>query len=64
MKNNLRQILEDKGITQKQLSNMTGIPEYSISRYVSGDVLGEKYLLLVSIAKALDVDIHDIIKED
>lgn len=64
MKNNLKQILENKGITQKQLSNMTGIPEYAISRYVSGDTLGQKYLILISIAKALNVEISDIIRED
>lgn len=64
MKNNLKQLLDDKGLTQKDLSRMTGIPEYAISRYVSGDTLGQKYLLLMAIANALDVQISDIIKED
>lgn len=64
MQNNLRQLLQERNMTQKDLANMTGIPESNISRYITGDALASKYLLLMSIAKALNVEISDIIKED
>lgn len=64
MQNNLKQLLQERNMTQKDLANMTGIPESNISRYITGDALASKYLLLMSIAKALNVEISDIIKED
>lgn len=64
MKSNLRRLLEERGVTQKQLSNMTGIPEATISRYITGRVESQKYLLLLAIASKLGVQVNDIITED
>lgn len=36
-KDNLKEILKDRGITQRQLSEMTGITEATISRYANGE---------------------------
>ncbi len=64
MRNNLKQLLQERNMTQKDLATMTGIPESNISRYVSGDALASKYLILLAIANALNVRVSDIIKED
>ena len=64
MRNNLRQLLQERNMTQKDLAVLTGIPEYAISRYVNTHVLGEKYLLLLTIADALHVTPDDIISKE
>ena len=64
MRNNLRQLLQERNMSQKDLSVITGIPEYAISRYVNSNVLGEKYLLLLAIADALHVTPDDIISKE
>ena len=50
----VKSILEEKKITQKQLSQLSGIAEASICRYLRGD--SEPRLdIIARIAKALDV---------
>lgn len=50
----VKSILDEKKITQKQLSQLSGIAEASICRYLRGD--SEPRLdIVANIAKALDV---------
>lgn len=56
----LGQILETKGMTQRQLADMTGISEAHISRLVAGNRNGKLYVWL-RIAKALDLSLDDLI---
>ena len=64
MRNNLKQLLEERNMTQKDLANMTGLQESTLSRYITGDALGNKYLILLAIADALHVSIDDIISKE
>lgn len=52
----LNQTLQKQNITQKQLSELTGITEQSISRYTNGSRTPGA-LELIKIANALDVSI-------
>lgn len=56
----LGQILETRGMTQRQLADMTGISEAHISRLVAGSRNGKLYVWL-RIAKALDLSLDDLI---
>ena len=55
-KDRLRVAMERKGITQRELSNLTGIPESSISEYRKGKNKAAQRNTY-KIAKALDVNI-------
>ena len=50
----VKSILEEKKITQKQLSQLSGIAEASICRYLRGDC-EPRLDIVANIAKALDV---------
>ena len=60
MKNNIKNILNIKKITQKQLAEMTGITESAICRYVKQERMpcGEN---LLKIAEALDVEANELL---
>ena len=56
---NLKAELKDACMSQKELSEWTGISESTISKYIHGELMpGIKNL--VNIAVALDVDITDL----
>lgn len=50
----LMEILRERGITQTQLSNMSGVPQGSISRFDKNSRHESSHLF--SIAKALEVN--------
>lgn len=52
----LKQMLTIKGMTQKELSEATGIPRMSISRYITGDV-APNFPKVDKIAKVLNCSV-------
>ena len=60
MRNNLKKLLTDKNMTQKELSEITGITESAISRYTKENRIprGDN---LIKIARALNVQMEDIL---
>jgi transcriptional regulator with XRE-family HTH domain len=59
----IKQILKEKNISQKQLSEITGITESAISRYIKGDRV-PRGANLVKISKALETTTDDLLKDD
>lgn len=60
---NIRKIRKEKGITQKKLSELTGIAEITIRQYEAGKYK-PKVEQVEKLAKALDVTPFDIIGEN
>lgn len=58
-KNNIRELLEKKGITQKELANLIGVTETAMSRYVNGNRI-PKATTCIKIAKALDCTVEEL----
>ena len=59
----IKEMLDQKGITQKELSEKTGITEPAISHYVKGDRV-PRGANLVKIAKALGTTADDLLSGD
>jgi transcriptional regulator with XRE-family HTH domain len=59
MKNNLKVVLFLQKKTQRDLANMTGITESAISKYINNN-RQPRYLNMLKIAKALNLDVKDI----
>lgn len=57
---NIRDMLEEAGITQNELSEETGISRSTISHYINGDKL-PNVNNLINIAYALDCEITDLL---
>ncbi|WP_068500515.1 helix-turn-helix domain-containing protein [Paenibacillus kribbensis] len=59
----LKEVLKTKGITQKNLEAMTGIPQSRISTLCSGNRQEVNLLMLEKIAHALEItDLSEIIQ--
>ncbi|SHH54202.1 Helix-turn-helix [Caloranaerobacter azorensis DSM 13643] len=58
----IRYFRNKRGITQVQLADMTSIEQTVISRYENGKII-PPISKLVIIARALEVDISDLLKE-
>lgn len=63
MTDRIKELLTQKGITQKELSVLTGITESAISHYVKGDRI-PRGANLVKIAKALGTTTDDLLSGD
>lgn len=61
MKNNIKEILKEKNITQKELSEKIGMTEAGLSNAINGSA---SKTTLEKIAKALDTDISELISKD
>lgn len=59
----IKELLDQRGITQKELSKKTGITESAISHYVKGDRV-PRGANLVKIAKALGTTADDLLSGD
>lgn len=59
----IKELLQIRGITQKELADMTGITESSISHYVKGDRV-PRGANLFKIAKALNTTTDELLKGD
>jgi transcriptional regulator with XRE-family HTH domain len=58
VKPKLLSVLKERGITQMQLSEMSGVPQASISRFDRNDRHADVHVF--AIAKALDVRVEDL----
>jgi transcriptional regulator with XRE-family HTH domain len=54
----LMAVLKERGLTQMQLSEMSGVPQGSISRFDRNDRHADAHVF--AIAKALDVKVEDL----
>lgn len=61
--NNLRDVLEDCWMTQKELSEETGISESTISRYVRGEMM-PTFKNIVNIKYALNCEWDELVDFD
>lgn len=59
----MKEMLYEKNISQKQLSEMTGITESAISHYIKGDRV-PRGTNLIKIAKALGTTADDLLSGD
>lgn len=59
----VRQLISERNITQKQLSQLSGITESSISRYLHGSQK-PKIDIVVNIAKALHIETEFLLNDD
>ena len=59
-KANILDIMYQKGITQKDISLISGISEVMLSRYINGDMIPSFYKIY-KIADALECSIDDLI---
>jgi transcriptional regulator with XRE-family HTH domain len=60
---NLRKLMKERGIDNKQLSNMTGIPLSSIDR-ILGEISSPNRAAMEKISEALDVPIDSLIGKE
>ena len=58
-KNNIGELLEKKGITQRDLADLIGTTEVSVSRYVNSDRI-PKCTTCIQIAKVLDCKVEEL----
>lgn len=58
VKPRLNTLLKERGITQQQLSDMTAVPQGSISRFDKNERHVDWHLF--AIARALDVNVEDL----
>jgi len=63
MTNRIKELLEMQGISQKALSDMTGITESAISRYVKGERV-PRGANLIKLADALGTTADDLLDSD
>lgn len=59
----VKDLMASKGINQKQLSQLSGITEASVSRYLKGD-REARLDIIVNFAKALDVTTEYLLNDD
>lgn len=59
----VKQLMEAKGITQKKLSQLSGITEASVSRYLKG-CRTARLDIIVNFARALDVTAEYLLNDD
>ena len=59
----IKEMLGNKGISQKKLSEMTGITESAISHYIKGDRV-PRGANLIKIARALGTTADDLLRDD
>lgn len=62
-KERVKTLMERDGISQKELANLSGISEASVSRYLSGD-LKPRMDILTNIAKVFNVTTSYLVGED
>lgn len=59
----VKQLMESNGISQKKLSQLSGITEASVSRYLKGERKA-RIDIIVNFAKALNVTTEYLLNED
>ncbi len=61
-KDKVRFLMDEKNISQKKLSELSGITESSVCRYLKGDRT-PRIDIVVNFAKALDVEVDYLLDE-
>lgn len=63
---NLQRIRTEKGLTQKQLAELSGVQKRMVEHYEQGtrSINGAAGITLYRIAEALDCDIKDLLEFD
>ncbi len=59
----VKQLMADKGINQKKLSQLSGITEASVSRYLNGE-RSARLDIIINFAKALNVTTEYLLNDD
>lgn len=59
----VKELMKEKRINQKELAQLSGITESSVSRYLKGNRT-PRIDIIVNFAKALNVDIEYLMDED
>ena len=59
----IKELLQEKNITQKQLAEYTGITESAVSHYIKGDRV-PRGMILAKIAKTLGTTADDLLEGD
>ncbi len=64
-KSRLKYFREDKGMTQQELSEKSGVNLRSIQNYEQGfkDINGAKVVTVLQLAEALGCDVYEIIND-
>ena len=57
----IKELREDKGISQYRLAELTGINRSTINRYENGSIQKISFDNLIKICEALEIDIKEII---
>ena len=57
----IKELREDKGISQYRLAEITGINRSTINRYENGSIQKISFDNLLKICEALEIDIKEII---
>ncbi len=60
---NLKSIMDEYGISQKELSELTGISRPMISKYISGDFI-PTLKNIINIAYILECDLTELVDAD
>lgn len=58
---NLKKIREDKEITQKELSKMSGVSYSTLTKLESGVIKNPSFMVITKIIKALDLRVDELI---
>ncbi len=61
MENKIKEVIKEKGISQKELAKMIGMTEPGISNAINGSATRET---IKKVADALKVDVKDLIVEE
>ena len=56
---NIKDILDEKGMSQRELADKVGITEVSLSRYINGNRV-PKAPIALNIARVLGVDVNEL----
>lgn len=59
----VKEAMDEKGINQKKLSELSGITEPSVSRYLKGERT-PRIDIITSFARVLNLDINDLLDTD
>jgi transcriptional regulator with XRE-family HTH domain len=63
IKENLRNAREQKGMTQEELEQLSGISQSMISALENGKIPNPTIGTVRALSQALDIDINELVKE-
>lgn len=60
--NRIRQVRTDRGITQRELSKMSGVSYSTLTKLETGVIKNPSFVVIYKITKALDMKLDDLIE--